>query len=303
MTRVTQIVLVPRLVGLTERAMRTALVARTVDPDPPGSKPKKKSQKKKKSKETPSGGDTASGEKAATLEGSTDDSSLKKKKTKKAKRSREDLGDREDLDNDSSKGASGENPKKMKKSKKERHAEKAQQSPGLEEAPVVQGSPRVGEEVVECDSQEKAPSEGALVRTESPGGPSVPPVKDRGTVPQRTPAEATLPEEESCPRTGEENAEEGRSLVREDPLSGVDPEKVVEIDDSSQGDEEEDAEETQSPIPAETGEPVEQEGPRGRNEDGMVPVDAPESQTVPEDVEAAEELDAELHIAAEETHV
>ncbi|KAL0696320.1 hypothetical protein Bca4012_063500 [Brassica carinata] len=199
----------------------------------------------------------------------------------------------------------------MKKSKKEGHAEKAQQSPGLEEAPVVQGSPRVGEEVVECDSQEKAPSEGALVRTESPGGPRVPPVKDRGTVPQHasvdrpgeTPAEATLPEEESCPRTGEENAEEGRSLVREDPLSGVDPEKVVEIDDSSQGDEEEDAEETQSPIPAETGEPVEQEGPRGRNEDGMVPVDAPASRTVPEDVEAAEELDAELHIAAEETHV
>ncbi|KAG2303477.1 hypothetical protein Bca52824_032128 [Brassica carinata] len=71
--------------------------------------------------------------------------------------------------------------------------------------------------------------------------------------PGETPAEATLPEEESCPRTGEENAEEGRSLVREDPLSGVDPEKVVEIDDSSQGDEEEDAEETQSPIPAETG--------------------------------------------------
>ncbi|KAG2315155.1 hypothetical protein Bca52824_018277 [Brassica carinata] len=588
-------------------------IEQTVDPSPPGSKPKKKSQKKKKSKETPSGGD-----RAATLEGSTDDSSLKKKKTKRAKRSREDLGDREDLDNDSSKGASGENPKKTKKSKKERHAEKAQQSPGLEEAPVVQGSPRVGEEVMECDSQENTPSEGALVRTESPGGPSVPPVKDRGTVPQRvsssegslgkrpridfsdhvefryheqtplvcnpsqcaelsrqirgspremplvgdlffkddyidvalagrradgcvnvlvekydtalkqtmgelgastklakvrlgvierlradqeriakktleekealranaqlekekaelqaerdavtqklteerrrlrdsrgqevsrervrvqsamtdklrrrldsvrsylvardlfekeknllgqasgtkkclemireerleitqelidvfsqqeaehqaavakldvgplpeealalspltlrsrfvneefmatldpygsnedlvgsesasqlrtprtlpedasvdrhgeTPAEAILPEEESCPRIDEENAEEGRSLVREDPLSGVDPEKVVEIDDSSQGDEEEGAEETQSPIPAETGEPVEQEGLCGRNEDGMVPVDAPESQTVPEDVEATEELDAELHIAAEETRV
>ncbi|KAL0730692.1 hypothetical protein Bca4012_026786 [Brassica carinata] len=216
-----------------------------------------------------------------------------------------------DLDNDSSKGASGENPKKKKKSKKEGHAEKVQQSPGLGEAPVVQGSPRVGEEVVECDSREKAPSEGALVRMESPGGPRVPPVKDRGTVPQR----------ESCPRTDEENAEEGRSLVREDPLSGVDPEKVVEIDDSSLGDEEEDAEETQSPTPAETGEPLrdqeglglaekslspapaEQEGPRGRNEDGMVLVDAPEGRTVPEDVEAAEELDADLHVAAEETDV
>ncbi|KAG2260753.1 hypothetical protein Bca52824_080047 [Brassica carinata] len=392
-------------------------IDQVVDPDPPGSKPKKKSQKKKKSKGTPSGGNNASGEKAVTLEGSTDDSSMKKKKTKKAKRSREDLGDREDLDNDSSKGASGENPKKKKKSKKEGRAEKVQQSPGLEEAPVVQGSPRVGEEVVGCDSQEKAPSEGALVRMESPGGARVPPVEDRGTAPnavtlaplkrpridfstmwssdttrahlavcnparrrslrQPRPADRERPcgerppgliaakkgatpeapregltptrrrrpkaqrkgrcyskidrgekrpdslplKEGSCPRTGEEDAEEGRSLVREDPLSGIDPEKVVEIDDSSLGDEEEDAEETQSPTPAETGEPlrdqeglglaekllspasVEQEGPRGRNEDGMVPVDAPESRTVPEDVEVAEELDADLHVVAEETHV
>ncbi|KAL0742179.1 hypothetical protein Bca4012_083692 [Brassica carinata] len=304
MTRVTQTVLVPRLVGLTERAMRTALVARVaeldpsypidqiVDPDPPGSKPKKKSQKKKKSKDAPSGGDAASGGKVATLEGSTDDSSLKKKKTKKTKRSHEDLGGHEGLDNDLSKEVSEENPKKKKKSKKEEPVRKTQQSPGLEEAPVAQGSPRVGEEAVARDSQEKASSEGVLVRVESPGGPSVLPVKDQGTVPPRPGeilAEATLSEEELSPRAGEDNVGEGRSSVHEDPPSDADPKKVIEVDDSSHDDDEEekdgDAGDPQSPILAKTREPlreqeglglaeksslpasVEQEGPRRRDEE------------------------------------
>ncbi|KAL0886291.1 hypothetical protein Bca101_010274 [Brassica carinata] len=342
MTRVTWIVLVPRLVGLTERVMRAALVARatsanptggdisqesdrsypidqTVDPDPPGSKPKKKSQKKKKSKEVPSDGDAALGGKVASFEGSTDDSSLKNKKTKKTKRPHEDLGGPEGLVNDSSKEVSEENPKKKKKSKKEGPVKKAQQSPSLEEAPVAQGSTRIGEEAVARDSQEKASSEGVLARTESPSGPRILPVKDQETVPPRIPAEATLHEEDLGPRSGEDIVGEGRFSVHEDLPSYADLEKVIEFDDSSHDDDEEgkdgDAEEPQSPIPAKTGEPlreqkglslaeessllasVEQEGPRGRNEDEMVLSDAPKSQTAPEDGEAAKDPDVDLHTA------
>ncbi|KAG2329931.1 hypothetical protein Bca52824_001111 [Brassica carinata] len=166
---------------ISQEVDRSYPIDQTVDPDPPGSKPKKKSQKKKKSKEAPFEGDAAPGGKVAIFEGSTDDSSLKKKKTKKTKRPHEDLDGHEGLDNDSSKDVSEENPKKKKKSKKEAPVKKAQQSPGFEEAPAAQGSPRVGEEAVVRDSQEKASSEGVLARTESPGGPRVLPVKEQGT--------------------------------------------------------------------------------------------------------------------------
>ncbi|KAL0847164.1 hypothetical protein Bca101_020410 [Brassica carinata] len=307
---------------ISQEVDRSYPIDQTVDPDPPGSKPKKKSQKKKKSKEAPFEGDAAPGGKVAIFEGSTDDSSLKKKKTKKTKRPHEDLDGHEGLDNDSSKDVSEENPKKKKKSKKEAPVKKAQQSPGFEEAPAAQGSPRVGEEAVVRDSQEKASSEGVLARTESPGGPRVLPVKEQGTFlhPGEILAEATLPEEELGPRAGDDIVGEGRSSVQEDLPSDADPEKVIEVDDSSHDDNGEekdgDAEEPQSLIPAKTGEPlreqeglvlaeksslsasVEQEGPRGKNEDEMVLVDAPESQTAPEDGEAAKDPDVDLHTAS-----
>ncbi|KAG2311885.1 hypothetical protein Bca52824_023442 [Brassica carinata] len=168
---------------ISQEVDRSYPIDQTVDTDPPGSKRKKKSLKKKKNKEAPSEGDAAPGGKVAIFEGFTDDSSLKKKKTKKTKRPHEDLDGHEGLDNDSSKEVSEENPEKKKNSKKEGPVKKAQQSPGLEEAPIAQGSPRVGEEAVARDSQEKASSKGVLARTESPGGPRVLPVKDQGTVP------------------------------------------------------------------------------------------------------------------------
>ncbi|KAL0701830.1 hypothetical protein Bca4012_057952 [Brassica carinata] len=155
-------------------------VDQTVDPDPPGPTPKKKMQKKK-SKKVLSGEDAAPGEEIIPLGESTDDPSKKKKK--KPKRPRRDSDGRGSLAEDSSKEAPEENPKKNLK--KKGSTKKAQQSPGSRDAPVTQGSPRVGEEVAICDSQEKAPSEGVLARTVSPGGPHVLPTQDQGSVPPR----------------------------------------------------------------------------------------------------------------------
>ncbi|KAL0863239.1 hypothetical protein Bca101_042357 [Brassica carinata] len=109
----------------------------------------------------------------------------------------------------------------------------------------------------------------------------------------------------------EENPKKKKKSKKEGPAK-----KAQQSPDDDEEGKEGDAGEPQSPIPAKTGESlreqeglglaekspspasVEQEGPRGRNEDEMVLVDAPESQTAPEDGEAAKDPYVDLHTAS-----